>query len=304
MSTSTVNKTISFCSLDGHPLTGTFFEPSTEPHTILLVNSGTGIPRQFYSRFARHASARGFAVLTYDYRGIGGSAPDSLRGYEARYRDWGQRDVPGAISWLCEKYPTIPLAVVGHSTGGQQLGLAKNVGRVRAAVFVTVSTGYWRGMPTYYKWLTFVLWKTYIPLTSKLYGYAPSSKIRWGENLPRGVAREWGSWCLEPDYMAAFFDEGGHREPLDGSPFGPLHFEDAVFPIRAYCFTDDPIATRLNVPPMLTLYERADVETEWIDPSDLGLEKIGHLGFFRSSIGTHLWDKTLDWLRATAHRAV
>jgi predicted alpha/beta hydrolase len=302
----TPNDTVTFQALDGHPLVGTLFEPEGEPHSALLVNSGTGIPRRFYARFARYAAGRGFAVLSYDYRGIGGSAPESLRGYEARYRDWGQRDVPGAIGWLSERYPTLPLTVVGHSTGGQQLGLAENVGRIRAAVFVAVSTGYWGGMPAPFKWFTLAFWKVYLPLATRLYGYAPARKIGWGENLPTGVAREWGAWCMDPAYLAAYFDEGGHRKSPDGAPFGPVHFAEAAFPIRAYGFTDDPIATRANVPQMLALFERAEIETQWVSPGSLGVSEIGHLGFFRPSVGAPLWDDALDWLRAqaSANRAV
>lgn len=295
-----VQTIVDFPALDGTPLAGTLFEPEEAPHTALLVNSGTGIPRRFYARFAQRAAARGFAALTYDYRGIGDSAPASLRGYQARYRDWGQRDMPGAIAWLGERYPDLPLAVVGHSTGGQQLGLAENVSRVRAAIFVAVSTGYWRGMPVRYKLLTLALFLVYLPLATRIFGYAPSRKIRWGENLPTGVAREWGAWCLEPDYLAAYFDDGGRRRSLDGAPFGPVHFDDAALPILAYCFTDDPIATAANVPPMLTLFRRAEVETLWVDPASLGVPEIGHLGFFRASLGGPLWDEALDWLRRRA----
>jgi len=297
---------VAFTALDGQPLAGTLFEPEGKPHTALLVNSGTGIPQGFYARFARHAAERGLSVLTYDYRGIGGSAPGSLRGFQASYRDWGQRDVPGAIAWLTGRYPDLPLAIVGHSTGGQQLGLAENVSRVRAAVLVAVSTGYWRGMPAPFRWFTLGLFKVYLPIASRFYGYAPARKIRWGENLPAGVAREWGAWCMEPDYLAAFFDQGGRRQPPDGAPFGPVHFDEATFPIRAYGFTDDPIATRANVPPMLGLFERAEVETRWVEPEELGVPEIGHLGFFRSDVGAPLWDDALDWLseRASAGRAV
>ncbi|MEM8931038.1 MAG: alpha/beta fold hydrolase, partial [Acidobacteriota bacterium] len=226
--------------------------------------------------------------------------PESLRGFEASYRHWGQRDVPAAISWLSERHPDLPLVVVGHSTGGQQLGLADNVARVRAAVFIAVSTGYWGGMPAPFKWFTLGLWKAYLPLATRLYGYAPSRKIRWGENLPAGVAREWGAWCMEPDYLAAFFDEGGRHAPPDGAPFGPVHFDEASCPIRAYGFTDDPIATAANVPPMLGLFERATVETRWVEPAEIGVPEIGHLGFFRSRIGPPLWDEALDWLSEQA----
>ncbi|MEM9596249.1 MAG: alpha/beta fold hydrolase [Acidobacteriota bacterium] len=293
---------VTFEALDGATLVGTLFEPEGPPHTVLLVNSGTGIPRRFYFRFARHAAAQGFAVLTYDYRGIGGSAPDSLRGYEASYRHWGQRDVPGAIAFLTGRFPGLPLTVIGHSTGGQQLGLARNVSEVDAAVFIAVSTGYWGGTPWHYKLLSLGLWKGYFPLATRILGYAPAKKIRWGENLPAGVAREWGAWCMEPDYLAAFFDEGGRLAPPDGEPFGPVHFDEVTFPVRAYAFTDDPIATRANVPPMLSLFDRAELETKWVEPSSLGMDEIGHLGFFRQRIGQPLWDDALGWLRTASHR--
>ena len=292
---------VSLEALDGRPLAGSLFEPDGAPRAALLVASGTGVPRRFYARFARHAAAAGFATLTFDYRGIGGSAPDDLRGSDARYRDWGQRDIPGALGWMDRRYPGLPLFVVGHSTGGQQLGLAPNVGRVRAAVFVTVSTGYWRGMPAPYRYAVLALMRGYVPLTTRLLGYAPAKKVRWGENLPTDVVREWVAWSLEHDYMAAFFDEGdphgsGRHAPPDGAAFGRTHFDEARFPIRAYCFSDDPISTRANVPPMLRLYRRAEVETRWYAPDDLGVEEVGHFGFFRPHVGAALWDDALRWL--------
>ena len=280
---------------DGATLGGAVAEPDGPPRAALLVAGGTGIPARFYGRFAAHAAGRGLAALTFDYRGIGASAPPSLRGSEIRYRDWGQRDIPAAIDWLGERYPGVPLVYVGHSAGGQQLGLAPNVSRVQAAVFVAVSTGYWGGLASAFKWFTLGIWKVYLPLSSRLVGYAPAKAIGWGENLPTGVAREWGAWCLEPRYMAAFFDGAGRPTP-DGGPFGPVHFDQAAFPIRAYVPTDDPIATRANVPPMLGLYDRAEVDTRWVEPTDLGVAEVGHLGWFRSDIGAPLWDDALDFL--------
>lgn len=297
---SATTQNVTFDALDGVALTGTLFTPDNAAHTALLINSGTGIPRRFYTHFARYAASKGFIVLTYDYRGIGDSAPASLRGYEAKYRDWGQRDVPGGINFLRTHYPQRPLAVIGHSTGGQQLGLANNVSEVKAAIFVAVSTGYWRGMPPPYKWLTLLLWKIYLPITSRLYGYAPARKIRWGENLPVGVAREWGNWCLEPEYLAAYFDDVGHRASHDGTPFGPIFYAETTCPIRAYCFTDDPIATPENIPPMLSLFNMASVEQQWIQPEDLEVPAIGHLGFFRRKIGYPLWGDALFWLKTKA----
>lgn len=295
--------TVTFPARDGTLLTGSLFRPSGTAHTALLVNSGTGIPRGFYNRFARYAASRGFAVLTYDYRGIGDSAPADLATSTAVYRDWGQLDVPAAIDHLAQRVPDVPLTVVGHSTGGQQLGLADNVHRVGAALFVAVSTGYWRGMPPRMRWFTYALWNVVIPVTSAFYGYTPAKRLGLGEDLPTGVAREWGDWCLQPDYLAAYFDGSGRRRSRDGRPFGALHFDRASFPLRAICFTDDPIATRANVPPLQALYAAASIQTVWIEPSQLDVREIGHLGYFRRFCKPR-WETDLDWLHAASRPQV
>ena len=110
---------------------------------------------------------------------------------------------------------------------------------------------------------------------------------------------------MEPSYLAAFLDGTGHRKSLDGQPFGAVHFEKARFPILAYCFTDDPIATRATAPPMMRLYAEASIEEHWIEPSDAGsdIKEIGHLGFFRKRAGGTLWADALESLRANASRS-
>jgi len=283
---------------DGETLVGSWFAPEGPAHTALLISAGTAIPRRFYQAFATHAASRGFCALTYDYRGIGDSAPADLSLSKAVFRDWGQHDMPSAIAWVQDRAPGLPLATVGHSAGGQLLGLAHNVSQVAAALFVAVSTGYWRGMPTREKWFTLALWKVVRPLTTAALGYVPGKSLGLGENLPAGVAREWAAWCMEPDYLKAFFD--GRRDSPDGRPFGPQHYAEADFPLLAYGFTDDNLATPNNAAPMMALYANAEVETKWIEPSAASAATIGHLGFFRKRLGGPLWDDALLWLRTAA----
>ena len=290
---------------DAHALAATWFPPEHgTPHTLLLISSGTGIPRQFYRRFAAFAASRGFGVLTYDYRGIGGSAPASLRNTSIRYREWGQHDMPAALAWLRTRVPDVPLAVVGHSAGGQQLGLAHNVHLVDAALFVAVSTGYWRDMPTKHRWFTWALWNLFVPVMRAALGYFPARRFGLGEDLPGPVATEWGAWCQEPTYMAAFFDGTGHARSPDGEDFGAVHFDRAQLPIHWLCFDDDPIANPRTVPPLMQLYGQANIESQWVSPRELGVDTIGHLGFFRESLGASLWPGTLDALRSKAAHSV
>ena len=295
-----MNESLSFTALDGYTLYATVHGKPESAHTALLLNSGTGIPRGFYKRFCEHAANQGFLVLSYDYRGIGDSAPESLSTCTAVYRDWGQLDLPGAVDFLQSLAPDLPLATVGHSTGGQQLGLSDRVHQVRAALFVAVSTGYWRGMPPKVWWMNVALWYLFVPLCGLVFGYFPARRFGLGESLPIGVAKEWGDWCLEPDYLAAYFDETGRHRPGDGRPFGAQHFHEACFPIRSVNFEDDPIATKKNVPPLLSLYNQAKLDIHWHHPQDYGAKKIGHLSFFRKEHAAH-WQSHLNWLREQAH---
>jgi predicted alpha/beta hydrolase len=291
---------VTFAALDGFTLHGTLHGHPERAHTTLLLNSGTGIPKGFYKRFCDYAADQGFLVLSYDYRGIGESAARALSGSTVVYRDWGQLDLPAAVDFLQALAPERPLVTVGHSTGGQQLGLSDRVVQVRAALFVAVSTGYWRGMSWKMRWMSWALWYLLVPICGALFGYVPARRFGLGENLPIGVAREWGDWCLAPDYMAAYFDGSGRHRPRDHRPFGPQHFREACFPIRSVNFEDDPIATAKNVPPLLALYSGATLDIQWHRPQGPGAKPIGHLGFFRKEHEAH-WQSHLDWLRAQAH---
>ena len=128
---------------DGVPLAATLFDATPPLRGALLLNGGTGIPRQFYAAFAAHLASRGFAVLTYDYRGIGGSQ----KPVAATVDQWGSIDQPSMLDHLAQRYPGIPTGVVGHSFGGQVLGLADNIASLRAAVLIASQSGHWRHWP-------------------------------------------------------------------------------------------------------------------------------------------------------------
>src|SRR6185503_1167636 len=91
---------------DDYPLAATVFEPP-RPWRATLISSATAVPRKIYRAFATFLAENGFAVLTYDYRGIGGSRPDSLRGFPARMRDWASLDVSTAIDHAQRRWPTV-----------------------------------------------------------------------------------------------------------------------------------------------------------------------------------------------------
>ena len=52
---------------------------------VAIINAATSVRCHYYSRFAEYLYAHGWNVVTYDYRGIGESRPDTLRRFDA---DW------------------------------------------------------------------------------------------------------------------------------------------------------------------------------------------------------------------------
>src|SRR5262245_21554007 len=87
-----------FPARDGVSLGGTWFIPvSANPVQVVVVAGGAGVRAHSYRHLARHLALRGAAVLTFDYRGVGGSRSGDLRTLVARTEEWIS-DVDAALS--------------------------------------------------------------------------------------------------------------------------------------------------------------------------------------------------------------
>ena len=110
----------------------------------MLLSAGTGFPRQYYRHTAAYLASKGAFVLTFDYRGIGGSGSGDLRGSAIDYPDWGRLDMPAALDALAASAPGLPLTHIGHSIGGSFVGLMHNHNRIDRQALVAVGSGYWK----------------------------------------------------------------------------------------------------------------------------------------------------------------
>jgi predicted alpha/beta hydrolase len=284
----TISVPIELTARDGYRLAAALFEPSS-PRAALLINSATGVPKELYTKFARYLAGHGYAVLIHDYRGIGGSRRGSLRALaDVRMVDWVQLDIAAALAELTRRWPSLPVGVIGHSIGGQLLPLVDGIDRVTSVLTVATSTGSWRKMSGRFRWFCAGVWYAYMPLTTRVVGYAPSSWIGQGEDLPAGVARQWGAWCKSDDYF---------REHLAPEQLERL----ATFerPWLSLSFTDDPISNRQTVPALHGFYPRATIESRFYTPAELGLPAVGHFGFFSSKCAPALWPQAAEFLTRT-----
>ncbi len=269
---------------DGFRLGGVLYRPAQPNGRAVLVHAAVGVRQQFYSGFAAFLQERGFTVLTFDYRGIGASRHGPLRGMPACIRDWAQLDAAAALDELQRSAPGARLLAVGHSFGGNGLGLVPGNDRYAGALFVGVQSGYWRhwrGAGRAGMWLlTHVL----LPSVSRLLGYVPAQVFGQGEDLPAGVAREWAAWCRNPHYAAGALGSGGYA--------------NFKVPIRSYWITDDRYAPRAAAEAILREYSSAKSELVAVDPARHGGGRIGHFGFFRERFRDTLWKDSADWLGA------
>ncbi|MFZ5973102.1 MAG: alpha/beta fold hydrolase [Bacteroidota bacterium] len=271
---------------DGFLLSALLLAPATEAKGAVLLAGGTGIKKEFYLNYARHVCSHGYAVLLFDYRGIGGSRPSSLRGFEARNFHWGQRDMPAMLDWLAARYPDVPKVLIGHSAGGQQLGFMDNHALLSKALLISSSVGYWNALASPYKYFTLFLWHVVVPITSATVGYVPASWFGLGEDLPKGVARDWRHWCLQPDYYRSYLGTIVPHHYFDSVTL-PLHF---LFP------EDDTIVTDRSVEGLTCFYTSAPITVEKLTLADFGLAKVGHLGYFSRRVKDSLWPKTISFL--------
>ncbi|MCI0571776.1 MAG: alpha/beta fold hydrolase [Myxococcaceae bacterium] len=270
---------------DGQPLAATLYPADQDgPGAVVLVSSATGATQRYYARFATFLATRGLPTVTYDYRGIGDSRP-LAPGVSARMQDWGERDLAGAIAGVRRAFPGRRLVLVGHSVGGQLVGLAPNCGEVDAVVLVASQSGHWRLWPAPTRWGMACLWYALVPGITALFGRLPGW-LGMGADLPRGVALEWARWCRHRDYL---LHEGGEARRAAYSALSA--------PILAYSFSDDAYAPPAAVEALLATYRSAPRLRRHLTPQDVG-RPIGHFGFFRESFQESLWEEVAEWLLA------
>lgn len=281
------SKQVTIPASDGFSLAGSVFEPGggAQAASVVLINSAMAVKRGYYERYAQFLASRGLPAVTFDYRGIGNSRSNALKGMQASLRDWGEKDIDGAIAWVERTYPGARLLVVGHSAGGWLLSLTRRNRQVKAMLAVAVQSGYWGMWDRPRRYLMAALWYGLMPGLTQLLSYFPAKALKLGEDLPAGVAREWARWGRHAQYMV---DDSG--VPLRE------HFRGFSAPILSYSFEDDQMAPKRAVDELMSYYTAAALVRKHLRPGDLGVKAIGHFGFFRERFQGNLWQETTDWL--------
>ena len=291
------------CS-DGRLLAAQWFEPpaATGVRAVAVIGSATAVPASYYRHFAEWLARRGYAVLTFDYRGIAASR-DALRpGEDVRLRDWARVDMAAALHVADLRRQReaqaqgreLGLLWVGHSLGGNSVGLvpgfADKVDALLGVAAQVAYLGHWSGLARVQAWL-FFHWM--LPVLVRLFGHAPGRVLGpRAQNLPPGAALEWAAWGRTPGFL--FGDETLARERAYDRFTGPAHL---------WSITDDHLfGPAAAVDALAGQFGAAQVQRHVVSPADLGVKKIEHFGPFRRDLGAQLWPRLLAPIEAATPR--
>jgi predicted alpha/beta hydrolase len=275
-------QTLTLTSPDGPRLSARLFRPAEGQAAkgAVLIGGAMGVRQDYYQPFAQWLATQGYAVMSFDYRGMGESRNGSLRGFEADLFSWA-RDTDTAIEALLEAAPNLPLYLVGHSLGAQLPGLLKHRDRVAGLVSVAAGSGYWRDNAPQLKRIVLYFWHVLVPVATTLCGYFPGRRIGKVGDLPAGVVMQWRRWCMNPRYHVG----------AEGTPVRE-QFEATRFPVVALSITDDELMTERGTRVLIDCYANSPRRIERIAPADVQVKRIGHFGFFRDQFQSSLWART------------
>ncbi|NIJ52504.1 alpha/beta hydrolase family protein [Dyadobacter arcticus] len=277
-------KNIFITASDGYRLSALYASPVYKKRGTIVISSATGIKKEFYINFAMFLIGQGYTVLLYDYRGIGGSAPDDLRTMDAYMHEWGTKDMNAVLKYLVEEQGLTCIIWLGHSVGAQLVGFLENPEHISKVISINSALGYWGYFPFPMKWLIWMLWYFIGPLMIKIYGYGVMTKIGWGENLPRNMMWEWRAWCLNKSYFKDSLNKILRSD----------QFCQFTIPITAVYTSDDFIANDKTVPLMMKFFPNSPQTILKLSVKEHTKDKVGHTGIFRKKFRANLWPLLME----------
>ena len=274
---------------DGYSLAARIYEAHGPHRGAVLIVPAMAVSQEYYAAFGSWLAECGWQVVTFDFRGIGASAPARLRGFEADILTWARLDCAAALAYARGLAFGRRLVWIGHSLGGQILAMTPGNEAVSAAVTVASGVGYWRENAYPLRRYSWWLWHVIAPLATAVAGYFPGKRLRMIGDLPRGVMDQWSRWCKHPEYAIGVEGEAMRER-----------YRTLTLPLLSLSFTDDEYMSASNVAVLHGFYQNSKRDMRRLSPQEIGAARIGHFGFFREEPGRRLWPQALDWMNAVS----
>ena len=269
------------CS-DGYTLSANLHEPSN-PKGIIIIAGAIGVKQGYYSRFADFFYESNYTAVTFDYRGTGKSNDNACSNLELS--DWGAKDIEAVILFFKSK--GLPLFFVGHSIGGQVLGLAPSSTELEGSILIAASAPYWKRWDFPENLKVFTTSKILFPLISSITKNFPAKKLGLGnQNIPSPLIKTWAQWMSRPDYL---FDKSFQ--------LNTEQYKGISHPMYFIGFNDDDLAPEINIKKLMEFYPNSQNSLKIITPESAKTARIGHTGFFHEKFKSNLWQIALDEIK-------
>jgi predicted alpha/beta hydrolase len=258
-----------------------------ESDQIVVIASATGVVKEFYKYFAHYLYDNGLSVITFDYGGIGKSRPISLRNFGTSAQRWATNDLETVLKYVSEHYDDKKLTVIGHSIGGQLIGLAPSSKKITNIVLVAAQSGYYKLWKASERYKMLFAWIVLFPLFNSTLGYIPTKRFTAIEDLPGGMAMEWRKWCLSPNYL------------FDYVSSDDLYFDKITVPVYSYSTDRDKFATVESTDWLTNKYLNAKLSRIHLKPEEYEVKSIGHFGYFQKKCSHSVWPELLSKIKLT-----
>lgn len=287
LTTSFLNKAENYITIPSPsgPLSARVFDaPGADK--VLVITSATGVKQEFYSKFAHFVNRHSIAVITFDYCGIGRSLTQPIKETTTNAEAWAKNDLQSVLTYTIEQYPKAQKLLLGHSIGGQLIGLTPASAQMDKIVLVASQSGYWRYWKGAGQRAMLFNWFVLFPVLLPIFGYLPSKKITGMEKLPKPMAQQWRNWATKKNYY------------LDDPSLGATYFDEIHGRLTAYSIEGDRYAPRAAVNWLTSQFVNAKVETHHLVGADFDVKKIGHFGIFRDRFEGTIWTALLESLNS------
>ena len=263
-------------------LSARLYLPAKQPEIAVVLNSATGVPRDYYRHFAQWlAVEQGMACLTYDYRDFGHSSHGPLKNARTSMADWALIDMPAARAEMQRRYPDAEHWTIGHSVGAMLGPVQPDIDRIDRMIGVCSGLVTLSDHPWPYRALAGLFWYGHAPLLAKAFGYLPGKAIGFGTDLPGPVYWQWRKWCTDP---LNYVPEIGRELPEAG-------WAGSGVKADLFSFEDDQMVPPKAVWRLADLYG-PNTGRHLLRPSEFGLNEVGHIGAFARK-NAALWPRLI-----------
>lgn len=280
----TIKQEIKIKCADGFDLAATIYRPQHSQAAIMIAPA-TGIKRRFYNSFATYLAANNYTVICFDNRGIGDSIAGDINRHNPSLINWGKLDMTAVLEYLKLNCPQQTYHLIGHSAGGQLVGLMDNALEIKSIFNFASSSGSLRNMQYPFKLSAGFFLNLFVPLSNLFFAQTNSQWLKMGEPLPKKVAQQWQKWCSAKGYVETDFD----------TKIKHHYYYQISCPSMWLHASDDKIANLANVKDMVRVYTQSSASITTLNKQDMPHQTLGHMGFF-SSKNKQLWSHASQWL--------